>query len=305
MLVAPRGEGVHQWSNLQVPNSVYEKLTYTDPRWQGKDGCVIGYSNMCPVAGVEAVRTWVAPRDGTVRLEGTPSLMKAAESDYRIGILKGSDDILPMRSFSQQTLVLPYDLTVTVSKGDVISFIAARREATREEDEAMGAMRLTVLANYGPVMLIGGKPIRIGAQKYEQGLNCHAVSKLMVRLSGPAREFSAMVGANGPTQGSMVFNVTVDGKRVFQSGVLSAGMPAVPIQVPLNGNREFKLEVRDAGNGMILNRSGMSWDQAAWADAKVTLANGKEVWLSDLPLRDVADQGILWDPCITYVVGEG
>lgn len=214
--------------------------------YRASDGCVIGYSNMCPVAGVEAVR-----------------------------------------------------------KGDVISFIAARREATREEDEAMGAMRLTVLANNGPVMVIGGNPIRIGVQKSEQGLHCHAVSKLMVRVSGPAKEFSAMVGANGPTQGSMVFIVTVDGKSVFRSGVLSAGMQAVPVHVPLDGNREFQLEVRDAGNGMSLNRSGMSLNQAAWADAEVTLADGKEVWLGDLPLRDVADQGILWDPYITCVVGEG
>jgi hypothetical protein len=259
---------------------------------------------MCPVAGVDAVRTWVAPHDGTVRLEGAPSLIKAAESAYRISILKGSDDILPVQSFSQQTPVLPYDLSVAVSKGDVISFIAARREATREEDEAMGAMRLTVLANNGPVMVIGGKPIKIGLQKYEQGLHCHAVSMLRVRVSGPAKEFSAMVGANGPAQGSMVFNVTVDGKSLFRSGVLSAGMQAVPVHVPLDGKREFQLEVSDAGNGMSLDRSGMGLDQASWGDAKVTLADGKEVWLGDLPLRDVADQGILWDPCVTYVVGD-
>jgi alpha-galactosidase len=60
---------------------------------------------------------------------------------------------------------------------------------------------------------------------------------------------------------------------------MSEGMPGVPVEVNLDGAREFTLLVSDASDGN-------DWDQADWANAKVVLADGRELWLSDLPVHD-------------------
>jgi alpha-galactosidase len=53
-------------------------------------------------------------------------------------------------------------------------------------------------------------------------------------------------------------------------------MDPMPVKVDLAEATEFELIVGDGGDGI-------SCDQADWADARITLADGKRVWLSDLP----------------------
>ena len=50
----------------------------------------------------------------------------------------------------------------------------------------------------------------------------------------------------------------------------------MPVTVDLGGATSFVLEASDAGDGI-------SSDHADWADAKVVLADGRELWLGDLP----------------------
>jgi alpha-galactosidase len=57
------------------------------------------------------------------------------------------------------------------------------------------------------------------------------------------------------------------------------GTPGREVSVDLGGADAFTLEVSDAGDGI-------GWDQSDWAAAKATLADGSEVWLGDMPLRD-------------------
>ena len=57
------------------------------------------------------------------------------------------------------------------------------------------------------------------------------------------------------------------------------GMGAKPVKVELGGAMEFVLAVDPTPDGI-------SCDQADWADAKVTLTDGRELWLADLPLKD-------------------
>ncbi|HUT59394.1 MAG TPA: NPCBM/NEW2 domain-containing protein, partial [Phycisphaerae bacterium] len=145
---------------------------------------------------------------------------------------------------------------------------------------------LTVLANNDPVTLNkrGGQPLRLGDTTYARGLYCHAVSKVVVRLPGPGKTFSAVVGLdhNDDTargRGSVVFSVTVGDKVAFRSDVMRKDTPPRPVTVDLGGADTFVLDVGDAGDGI-------GWDQSDWADAKATLADGTEVWLGDLPLSD-------------------
>ncbi len=145
---------------------------------------------------------------------------------------------------------------------------------------------LEVLENYDAVQKNArfGKPLHLGGRAYTHGLFCHANSRIVVRLPGPGRAFRAIVGLDSneqtvPGRGSVIFSVSVGGKEAFRSPVVREGMDGLPVEVPLNGEREFTLAVSDAGDGI-------SCDQADWADARITLADGSRAWLADLPLAD-------------------
>lgn len=145
---------------------------------------------------------------------------------------------------------------------------------------------LVVLANNDPVQKNSrsGKPMRLVAQEYTRGLFCHAFSKIIVRLPSPGASFSAIVGVDSNEQtsggrGSVDFSVNVGGAEKFRSGVMCEGMAGKAVKVELGGANEFILQVNETPDGI-------SCDQADWADAKVTLADGRELWLADLPLRE-------------------
>ena len=130
----------------------------------------------------------------------------------------------------------------------------------------------------------GDQRLKIGDKQYARGLYCHAVSKVDVRLPGPCKSFTAVAGLdhNEDTargRGSVIFTVKVNDQVAFQSEVMRYGTPGREVKVDLGGADAFTLEVGDAGDGI-------GWDQSDWADARVTLENGQELWLGDMPLRD-------------------
>ncbi len=118
------------------------------------------------------------------------------------------------------------------------------------------------------------RPMKIGGMQYHSGLSIHANASLVVRLPGPGAKFSAVVGvdssATTPQQGSAVFSVTVGDKQVYESPVLRGGKSgqAAAVEVPLGGVSEFVLKVADAGDGI-------AYDVGNWADARVTLEDGR------------------------------
>ena len=145
---------------------------------------------------------------------------------------------------------------------------------------------LLVLANHDPVQKNSrsGKPMRLVTREYTRGLFCHAFSKIIVRLPSPGASFNAVVGVDSNEQtsggrGSVDFSVTVGGAEKFRSGVMREGMAGKPVTVNLGGAPEFVLQVDETPDGIAC-------DQADWAEAKVTLADGRELWLADLPLRE-------------------
>lgn len=143
---------------------------------------------------------------------------------------------------------------------------------------------LQVIENFDPVQKNGrfGKPLKIAGIKYTNGLFCHANSRISVHLPGPGKTFTAIAGVdiNEQTiggQGSVIFTVNVAGKEVFRSKVIKEGIAGIPIRVDLKGAQEFEIAVNDSGDGI-------SCDQSDWADAKVQMADGTTIRLSDLPL---------------------
>ncbi len=161
---------------------------------------------------------------------------------------------------------------------------------------------LIVLANNDHVGKNGrfGRPLMIAGKAYPRGLFCHAVSNVVVRLPGPGKTFTAVAGVDSNEQtrggrGSVTFSVSVGGKQVFGSDVRKEGMPALPVSVDLGGATEFVLEVGDGGDGI-------GCDQADWANAKTILADGREIWLADLPLIDVR-RACTTEPPFSFVYG--
>jgi alpha-galactosidase len=125
-------------------------------------------------------------------------------------------------------------------------------------------------------------PIQIGTKQYERGLGTHANSEIVVRLDEPGGVFEAEVGVDNNydtagQRGTVVFSVEVGGNEVFRSPLHKGGQEPVPVKVELGGAKNLVLRVNDGGDGI-------GWDQCDWADARVTLRSGEEMWLDEMPL---------------------
>lgn len=162
---------------------------------------------------------------------------------------------------------------------------------------------LLVIQNNDPVQRNSrnGKSMVIAGQTFTRGLYCHAVSKIVVRLSGPATKFQALMGvdSNSDTsggRGSVVFSISAGGKSIFKSDLIREGMAAKAVEIPLSGASEFILEISDGGDGI-------SCDQSDWADARVTMADGSEVWLGDLPFADESEPRFSDTPPFSFTYG--
>jgi alpha-galactosidase len=176
-------------------------------------------------------------------------------------------------------------------------FTAAKFEAPTPASQKAG---LTIVRNNGDVELNAryGKPLKIADAEFKRGITAHATSKIVVQLPGPGKKFTAKIGLdnNGQTaggHGTVVFSANVGNKIAFRSEVFQVGTPAKSVEVDLKGATQFALEVDDAGDGI-------GWDQADWADACVELADGKTVWLGELPILDVQDGLFSIDPPFSF-----
>jgi len=186
--------------------------------------------------------------------------------------------------------------------GESAKWVAAKFKAV--VDTAGPGAGLYVLANNDPVQLNarGGKPMRIVDKSYARGLYCHATSKVIVRLPTGGAEFTAIAGVDSNEQtsggrGSVHFAVQVDEQKRFKSPLLREGMPGVPVLVGLDGASEFVLLVDDGGDGI-------GCDQADWAEARVKLKDGREIWLADLPLTEGAGrQPLNTEPPFVFTYG--
>ncbi len=143
------------------------------------------------------------------------------------------------------------------------------------------------------------KPFALSGKQYSRGLFCHALSKLIVCLPSAGKSFTAVVGVDTNAQtsggrGSIVFSVTVEDKELFNSGLMREGMDALLVQVDLHGAREFVIAVSDGGDGIAC-------DQADWADAKVELANGEEMWLGDTTIWADSSKPLTAEPLFSFV----
>ncbi len=99
---------------------------------------------------------------------------------------------------------------------------------------------------------------------YTKGLGVHANSSLTYALGGSYSSFQATVGVDAEVapDGSVVFQVFVDGAKVYDSGKLTWASGVRTVNVNVAGKSTLQLVVTDSGDGT-------SYDHADWALARV------------------------------------
>ncbi|NLX56426.1 MAG: hypothetical protein GXY58_15060 [Planctomycetaceae bacterium] len=135
-----------------------------------------------------------------------------------------------------------------------------------------------------------GTPLRLGEKTYTRGIGVNSYCQLRVCTAQAAARFVADVGLDrnvDHTAASVTMHVAVDGQDRFCTPLLRPDGQLLAIDVPLDGATSFDLIVNDGGDGR-------GWDQADWADARVILQDGTELWLDDL-----AQQAVL-DSCLPF-----
>ncbi|MBZ5565983.1 MAG: alpha-galactosidase, partial [Acidobacteriia bacterium] len=191
-------------------------------------------------------------------------------------------------------------LSVTVAAGEMGSptpeemgeaqrWAAAKFAGQPEVRPARGYLEVSLA--HGPIEknAVKGHSLLIFHEHYRRGLYCPSEGEVVVHLPQPGRWFEAVVGVDSNDvgyysnsgRGSVIASVEVGGKEVLRSAVVREGLAGVPVKVDLQGAREFTLKLSDAGQGTLF---GNDFNQADWAEARVTLNDGKAVWLDDLPV---------------------
>lgn len=107
---------------------------------------------------------------------------------------------------------------------------------------------------------------------YERGIGAHANATIIYDLTDQDYAFfSAYVGVDRAMHGSVgsvQFEVYVDGKLSFDSGVMKSRDAQKYVEVSIAGAKELKLVVKDGGNGI-------GSDHATWGDTKLHFANSE------------------------------
>lgn len=110
--------------------------------------------------------------------------------------------------------------------------------------------------------------------RYDKGIGAHADSEVVYNVEGKGYDFfesflgvdySMIVNNNS----SATFEVHVDGKKVYDSGVMNASQDRKYVKIDIRGAKEVKLITTDG------KHNGQSADQTVWADAKFTQSSTK------------------------------
>ena len=159
---------------------------------------------------------------------------------------------------------------------------AQEAEALRATDARAGALWAdtldlsTIQQDYGSPHAgksVDNNPLTLHGVVYPHGIGTHARSEMLIDLKGAATRFVAMVGLDDERavgDGSVTFDVLVDGKKVYSSGVMRGGMEPKLVSVDVTGAKKLLLRVGDADDGI-------SNDHADWAGAMLTLTPGANV----------------------------
>jgi glucose/arabinose dehydrogenase len=109
-----------------------------------------------------------------------------------------------------------------------------------------------------------GKTITLNGTTYTKGLGTHAAADIKYALSG-CTSFQSDVGVDDEVgvNGSVVFQVYLDGAKTYDSGVMTGSTPTKQINLDLTGKGQLEIVVTNAGDSF-------DFDHADWAGARIT-----------------------------------
>ncbi len=109
-----------------------------------------------------------------------------------------------------------------------------------------------------------GRTMAIRGSTYTKGLGVHANSDIRYDIAGQYKTFNSDIGIDNETggNGSVIFQIWLDGKLAFDSGVVTGTDAVKQAAVDVTGARELRLVVNYAGGGN-------AYDHADWAGAKL------------------------------------
>ncbi|MER5749594.1 sigma-70 family RNA polymerase sigma factor [Streptomyces sp. NPDC002088] len=91
--------------------------------------------------------------------------------------------------------------------------------------------------------------LSIAGRRYTHGVTVHGSSSVTIDLNRACSAYDAMVGVDDTALGlgQVRFSVYADGVRLWKSGTVQGGDPAVPVHVSLAGHRTVRLVVEPHG----------------------------------------------------------
>ena len=106
---------------------------------------------------------------------------------------------------------------------------------------------------------------RLDGVAYAKGIGVHSDSRLSWLLYGQCTTFDAVIGVDDEVgaNGSVYFQVYVDGQIRYMSPLMTGSTPARAVQVDISGGTELVLVVHYGWDNY-------NSDHADWADARVT-----------------------------------
>lgn len=115
---------------------------------------------------------------------------------------------------------------------------------------------------------VDNNPLRIAGWEYKTGVGTHANSLFRIKLNGGAKSISGQCGVDDEGQrGSVEFQIWIDGKKAWVSGLMKSGMQAKKYSLALTGAKEIRLVVTDGGDGI-------DYDHADWVDTSISMKPG-------------------------------
>jgi hypothetical protein len=150
---------------------------------------------------------------------------------------------------------------------------AGPAEGGARTEVQVSALPFTETNGYGPVeknMSNGedaandGKPMSLDGTTFATGLGVHAPSKVTIALGMQYKTFLAEVGIDDEVmdQGSVVFQVVLDGVVAYDSGKMTGATARKSVMVDVTGKQQMELVVGNADDGDVL-------DHADWANARL------------------------------------
>jgi hypothetical protein len=106
------------------------------------------------------------------------------------------------------------------------------------------------------------KPMTIAGKSYTRGLGTSSQTRIVYALDGRYRRFQSWVGADGATNPTITFEVWLDGRKAWETGLMTRETPARRVDINVSGAKRLELVVGDGGNSIVA-------DHADWADARL------------------------------------